>query len=202
MAELTMGIEELGEEEAADLEAIRRRKKEVVAAHRIRKAAAGNRSVVPAKHSKQGERTTARMRESLGALGIDTGAAEARARSESRGRKRTRSLSAAAERRGGGGGDADMADADGGDDAQPRKRIHSSKSRSMSRGRALSVAAPSPSSGLKDAAQRNKATKMGDRAQRLRNKAARIGEADRVITTKMPKHLFSGKTGRGKRDRR
>jgi nucleolar GTP-binding protein len=96
-----------------------------------------------------------------------------------------------------------MADADG-DRGAPalKKRVHSSKSRSMSRGRALSVAAPALNSGLKDASQRNKAQKLADRAQRLRNKQARAGEGDRVIQTKMPKHLFSGKRGKGKTDRR
>ncbi len=43
--------------------------------------------------------------------------------------------------------------------------------RSMSRGRALSVAEPRQGSGLKDSAQKNKAVKMGDRAQRRAGKA-------------------------------
>ncbi|GBF88440.1 hypothetical protein Rsub_01152 [Raphidocelis subcapitata] len=199
MAALAEGVEELGSDEEADLAAIRKKKKELVTAHRIRKAAAGNRPVMPAKHGSRGDKTVGRMRESLGALGIDTSAAEARLRSESRGRKRARSAA-----RGGEGGDSEMADADGGaaGGAPAKKRVHSSKSRSMSRGRALSTAPPTPSSGLKDAAQRNKAVKMADRGQRLRNKAARAGEGDRVIQTKMPKHLFSGKRGMGKTDRR
>ena len=49
---------------------------------------------------------------------------------------------------------------------------------------------------------KNKAVKMADRAQRRMNKQAKIGEADRVILTKMPKHLFSGKRPKGKTDRR
>ncbi|KAI8469936.1 MAG: P-loop containing nucleoside triphosphate hydrolase protein [Monoraphidium minutum] len=194
MAELAMGVEELGEDEAADLDAIRKRKKEIVTAHRIKKAVAGNRAVVPAKAAGKVTRTAGRMRESLGALGIDTSAAEARMRAESRGRKRTRSASAPAR-----GGDAEMAEGDGGE-GSAKKRVHSSKSRSMSRGRALSLAPPSPASGLKDAGQRNKAVKMADRAQRRMNKMAKVGEADRVIQTKMPKHLFSGKRGKGKTD--
>ena len=43
--------------------------------------------------------------------------------------------------------------------------------RSMSRGRALSVAEPRQGSGLRDSAQKNKAVKMGDRAQRRAGKA-------------------------------
>jgi nucleolar GTP-binding protein len=64
-------------------------------------------------------------------------------------------------------------------EGQPKKRIHSSKSRGMSRGRSASLAAPSPSSGLRDAAMGNRAVKMADKAQRKRNKMAKVGEADR-----------------------
>jgi nucleolar GTP-binding protein len=32
------------------------------------------------------------------------------------------------------------------------------------------------------------------------NRLAKAGEADRVILTKMPKHLFSGKRSNGKTD--
>lgn len=98
--------------------------------------------------------------------------------------------------------DVDMADADGATATPEKKRIHSSKSRSMSRGRALSLASPNSGSGLKDVTMRNRGLKMADKAQRLRNKMARIGEADRHIGTKMPKHLFSGKRPKGKTDRR
>ncbi len=110
----------------------------------------------------------------------------------------------------------------------------------MSRGRSQSLAEPKSNSGLKDAVMRNKALKMADKAQRLRNKMAKVrgggrraggggdagarargransscclpratnptvvqaGEADRVIQTKMPKHLFSGKRPKGTADRR
>jgi len=195
MAELQMGIDELGSEEEEDLAAIRKKKKAIVIAHRIRKAAAGNRPVLP---SKNRVKTAEGMRASLGALGIDTSAAEARIRADSRGRKRTRSASAAATRKGG-DDDVDMGEA-GADGGAKKKRLHSSKSRSMSRGRSLSVAPPTPQSGLKDAGQRNKAVKMADRSQWRMNKMAKVGEADRVIQTKMPKHLFSGKRGKGKTD--
>jgi nucleolar GTP-binding protein len=48
----------------------------------------------------------------------------------------------------------------------------------------------------------NKAVKLADKAQRKMNKLAKVGEADRVIQSKMPKHLFSGKRPKGKTDRR
>lgn len=186
-----MDTDELTEEQAADLAAIRARKKQVVAAHRLKKSTAGNRSVLPAKHGTRGQLVITAMRSSLGALGIDTSAAEARARerSQSRGRKRGRSEG------------ADEAMADAAEELPAKKRVHSSKSRSMSRGRALSLASPSSRSGLRDATQGNKAIKLADKAQRRMNKMAKVGEADRTIPTKMPKHLFSGKRPKGKTDR-
>lgn len=40
------------------------------------------------------------------------------------------------------------------------------------------------------------------KSQKLRNRMARAGEGDRTVTTKMPKHLFSGKRGSGTNSRR
>jgi len=72
----------------------------------------------------------------------------------------------------------------------------------MSRGRALSLAEPQKGKGLKDAAQRNRAIKMNDRAQIRMGRQARKGEADRHIPDLKPKHLFSGKRPKGTTDRR
>lgn len=47
-----------------------------------------------------------------------------------------------------------------------------------------------------------KAKKIGRKAQKERNHQAKKGEGDRVILNMMPKHLFSGKRGNGKTDRR
>lgn len=190
-----MEVEELTEEQAADLAAIRTRKASIIREHRQKKGSGNNRPVMPAKAGAKGTLNTGTLRSRLGGMGLDPEAAIARARSQSRGRKRTRSDAAAD------AGDVEMDEA-GGSRAPSKKRVHSSKSRSMSRGRALSLAEPSPNTGLKDAGQKNKGIKMADKAQRIRNKMARIGEADRVIATKMPKHLFSGKRGKGKTDRR
>ncbi len=72
----------------------------------------------------------------------------------------------------------------------------------MSRGRALSTAKPIEGRGLKNEEQHNKAIKIHDRMQYRMGKAARRGEADRHIPDLKPKHLFSGKRGIGKTDRR
>jgi len=186
--------------EKAALTAIRVKKASLLASHRQRKATAGNRPVLPRTVTAGGRSRTALspagVVAGLGATGLDAGRALERAgreqssRSVSRaGRKRVRSQSAARS--------ASAAAAEG-----DKKRIHSSKSRSMSRGRSLSLAAPGAGSGLRDASQRNTALKKADRAQYLPGKAARKGEGDRHIPDLMPKHLFSGKRGKGKTDRR
>jgi nucleolar GTP-binding protein len=69
-------------------------------------------------------------------------------------------------------------------------------------GRSLSMKPPSIRDGVKDVTQKNKAIKIADKKQKVRNRLGKAGEADRVINTKMPKHLFSGKRGLGKTDRR
>mmetsp|Transcript_20120 Transcript_20120/g.43823 ORF Transcript_20120/g.43823 Transcript_20120/m.43823 type:complete len:675 (+) Transcript_20120:351-2375(+) len=184
--------DDLTEEQAADLAAIRQRKTVLVAAHRLKKNSANNQAVLPNRARAERQLTTDKMQKSLGAMGIDTSKAVERLRSQSRGRKRERSRSRAAD-----GEDAEMVD------GEEKKRMHSSKSRSMSRGRSLSMAEPRAGSGIRDVTMRNKAIKMSDKAQYRMNKMAKIGEADRVIQTKMPKHLFSGKMkSNGKRDRR
>ena len=63
-------------------------------------------------------------------------------------------------------------------------------------------APPNKRDGVRDVAMKQKAVKMSDQAQKKRNKLAKAGEGDRVINTKKPKHLFSGKRGIGKTDRR
>jgi hypothetical protein len=87
-----MDTDELTEEQAADLAAIRARKKQIVAAHRIKKASASNRPVMAAKVGAGGKLQASALRQQLGSMGIDTSAAEARLRerSQSRGRKRSR----------------------------------------------------------------------------------------------------------------
>ncbi|KAI3984533.1 hypothetical protein MKX01_040410 [Papaver californicum] len=59
-----------------------------------------------------------------------------------------------------------------------------------------------PGEGFRDALQKGKALKLAYRASKKRNKDAKIGEADRTIPNLKPKHLFSGKRGVGKTNRR
>ncbi|KHN73763.1 putative nucleolar GTP-binding protein 1 [Toxocara canis] len=56
--------------------------------------------------------------------------------------------------------------------------------------------------GIPDFKTREKAQKMAHRGQKPIQREARKGEADRRVFVKRPKHLFSGKRGIGKTDRR
>ena len=184
----------LTEEEKQLLGEIKLRRKKLVAEHRRKKSVAGNTSKIPAsKADPEGIRTTKNMKESLENIGLDADKAVERARSQSRGRKRERSLSRFQE-----GGDNDM-DEDMED--VEKKRTHSSRSRSKSVAKRVAQTPPS-GSGLKNTEANIKAQRLADLAQRKSSKKARSGEGYRVIVTKMPKLLFSGKRGNGKTDRR
>ena len=198
-AEADMEAEpDMDDEEKALLAEVRGRRKELVETHRRKKSAGNNAPTLPrtvsASHADPAKRaTTRRMKESLKAMGVDPSRAVARAREKSvarEGRLLKRSRSAAA--------DDAMDDAE--EAEKPRK--HSSKSRSVSVARRVERADRSKGAGLRDDDERMRAQKMADKAQRRMNKRAKIGEADRTIITKMPKHLFSGKRGIGKTDRR
>ena len=75
-----------------------------------------------------------------------------------------------------------------------RTRVRSA-SRSSSR-------VPRDVSGLSRTSDRTVAKKKAKLVQRKLIRHGKAGEADRHIATKMPKHLFSGKRGMGKTDRR
>ncbi|KAI9024068.1 P-loop containing nucleoside triphosphate hydrolase protein [Hyaloraphidium curvatum] len=75
--------------------------------------------------------------------------------------------------------------------------------RSASRARSRSAAAREPSAaGLRDEGMVRKAEKMKAKSQTKRSLHGRKGESDRHIAVKLPKHLFAGKRGMGKTERR
>jgi nucleolar GTP-binding protein len=76
------------------------------------------------------------------------------------------------------------------------------RTRSRSRSQSRPIEEVVPGEGLRDSAQKKKAIKKSRDSVKNRNKEARRGEADRVIPTLKPKHLFSGKRGVGKTSRR
>ncbi|KAJ6424754.1 hypothetical protein OIU85_001359 [Salix viminalis] len=189
-----MDGEELTAEEKEALAVIRKKKSLLIQEHRIKKSTAESRPTVPRKFDKDRKFTTKRMGRQLSALGVDPSKAINRLRERSlsrRGRKRERST----DRGHDDGGAMDM------DVDQPNKKLRlrsTSRSRSMSRPPNEVV----PGEGYKDSAQKSKALKLFKKSAQKRNKDARRGEADRVIPTLRPKHLFSGKRSIGKTDRR
>jgi len=117
----------------------------------------------------------------LDSLGLATEKAASRARSQSRGRSLRRPLSEAP-----------------GDDAMDVDLTPKERLRSRTR---------EPSTNRRDDGVTNEtARSMADRLQKLgqvkRNRMARAGEADRHVGVTMPKHLFAGKRGMGKNQRR
>ncbi|TYI50857.1 hypothetical protein E1A91_D12G133200v1 [Gossypium mustelinum] len=183
--------EDLSPEEQEALAEIRKKKSLLIQQHRMKKSTAESRPVVPRKFDTDRKFTTERMGRQLSSLGLDPSLAINRARSKSRGRKRERSV----DRRDGDDGDAmDI------DDNQASKKLRlRSTSRSRSRSRPPSEVVPGE--GLKDSAQKVKTIKLAKKSVLKRNKNARRGEADRVIPTLKPKHLFSGKRSIGKTQR-
>ncbi|KAM1655202.1 hypothetical protein ACFX2K_007494 [Malus domestica] len=181
-------------EEQKMLAGIRKKRSKFIQQHRIKKSTAESRPIVPRKFNKDREFTTKRMGRQLTKLGIDPTMAinRARSRSVSKGRKRERSVD---------GGDTDGGDAMDMDvDAPNKKQLMLSRSRSRSRSRPPTEVVPGE--GFKDSSQKAKAIKKARKSNTIRNKNARRGEADRVIPTLKPKHLFSGKRSIGKTQRR
>jgi len=70
-----------------------------------------------------------------------------------------------------------------------------------SRSRVLSLT-PKPGSGMKDLQEALVAKRKLEAARKPRNLLGKKGEGDRVIPTQRPRHLFSGKRGIGKTQRR
>ncbi|XP_044004786.1 nucleolar GTP-binding protein 1-like [Aphidius gifuensis] len=84
--------------------------------------------------------------------------------------------------------------------SKKRMRVES-VGRSLSRGR--SASRPRDEMGIKDIAMKDKLKNIAHKAiSKKVGKKGLKGEADRFIGTKMPRHLFAGKRGVGKTDRR
>jgi len=179
--------EDLDDDEKELLGQVRARRNKLVAEHRRKKAAGNNNPVVPRKVDADRKLNTKNMKAGLESMGLDASLAVERARSRSASRPAKRGRSS---------GDAAM-----NDDGKEEKKIRTSKSRSKSVARRVKDA-PAPGEGFANKDAKMRAIKMADKAQRKMNKMAKAGEGDRTIQTAMPKHLFSGKRGIGKTDRR
>ncbi|KAF5447800.1 hypothetical protein F2P56_033322 [Juglans regia] len=187
-----MDGKELTPEEQQALAEIRKKKSLLIQQHRVKKSTAESRPIVPRKFDKDRQFTTRRMGRQLSTLGLDPTLAINRARSRSRGRKRERSP----ERGANDGGDIMDMDVDTPNKKQRLRSLSRSRSKSRPPGEIV------PGEGFKDSSQKVKAVKLAKKSAKKRNKDARRGEADRVIPTLKPKHLFSGKRSIGKTQRR
>ncbi|XP_063371046.1 nucleolar GTP-binding protein 1 isoform X1 [Cydia amplana] len=123
--------------------------------------------------ARQRDRSTTKLRDEMEKLGVDM--SETKQAHFTRTRSRSRSLSAPAVK---------------------RARVDVSRARSVSR-------PARDEQGVKDTQMAKRAKNMAHVAIAKKTKKMGLkGEADRFIGTKMPKHLFSGKRGVGKTDRR
>jgi nucleolar GTP-binding protein len=173
--------DELEEGQRALVDKIRSKRKVIIARRITEKN--NNKPVLPRAAKARGLQP-ADAEKDLQELGLDTAKFAERARSRSRGKKRKV--------------DESM---DTGDDDGKEKRVGStSRARSLSRKRDDSK--PRDSSSYKDKRQKTEAAKLSKTVQRPANQVARAGEGDHRIWDMKPKHLFSGKRGIGKTDRR
>nr|CAG4641533.1 EOG090X02QX [Eurycercus lamellatus] len=83
-----------------------------------------------------------------------------------------------------------------------RPPIKKARADSAGRVRSSSRVTPRDQSGIRSEEMKTKAKKMSHKAQGKMNQFGKAGEADRHIAVKMPKHLYTGKRGIGKTDRR
>ncbi len=87
-------------------------------------------------------------------------------------------------------------------ESRAKSKVKESKESIVQPSRSKSVIRDRSTIGLKDVTQRKVADKLKAKGERKRNQFGKAGEADRHIGTKMPKHLFAGKRGMGKTQRR
>eukprot|EP00299_Pterocystis_sp_00344_P008061 c2900_g1_i1.p1 GENE.c2900_g1_i1~~c2900_g1_i1.p1 ORF type:complete len:653 (-),score=128.79 c2900_g1_i1:30-1988(-) len=170
-------VGDLTEEQKEALKAIRAKKAEAIAEGRLKPS-----NPIPRSKLK---RNVDGLESHLTDMGIRL-SEDARSRIRSSSVSRKRSLSRGAK--------SDMQD----DGDEPDAK----RTRSQSRARSLSVVSVKKGEGFKDIQQKATAVRKQRKMQKVRNQVGKAGEADRAVPTKMPKHLFAGKRGAGKTDRR
>lgn len=183
--------DEMDEEKKALVEKIRHKRKLLIAKRLLGKSM--NHPTLP-RTAKLKQKTIESAESELQELGLDTTEFKAKAEVRAaRGRKRTRSTN----------GDRDDEDDDEemGEDGTLTKKA---RGRSTSRGDGLArdKSRPRDSSSYRDPNQKAAARKLSKTVQRQLQRNCKGGEADRRVLDEKPKHLFSGKRGIGKTDRR
>lgn len=177
-------IEDDEEEDTLRKAEIIREKQQLIRNEAKMRKSLKNRAIIPRTKSKK---SFAQLEDHLDQLGVDTEEIGLRGRNlsgPSRGRSLTRNR-------------ADTQDPDSMDiDMSARERL-----RSRSRARSQ-PATNRREDGVVDVTTRTKVERQAKLSQRKMNRMARQGEADRHIGASLPKHLFAGKRGMGKTNRR
>lgn len=156
-----------------------REKRELIRNEARMRKSLKNRAVIP--RPAQPKKLSA-MEDSLDKLGFDTTNIAARARAQSRGRSALRSRTAT----------EDVMDVD-----TPMSAVDALRAKSRARSQSNRR-----EDGVTNEVARSKAERLQKLGQKKMNRMARQGEADRHTTAALPKHLFSGKRGMGKTQRR
>ena len=199
-AEMDDDQSELDEEDKERVASIREKKALVVSERILRHS--NNKPILP--RSVHARHTTLQaVGETIDSMGLNSAKMRERSRSRSR---------VAEQKEGGGGGEKrgrKRAREDDGEatsmDVEPsakQRALSTIRARSQSRDRSTShrVSVASPFRDVKQKAQAAKLKVV--QGQRKMNLQAKAGESDRRIYDLKPKHLFSGKRGAGKTDRR
>ena len=190
---------DVDEDERAMVSKIKERRKVMV--HKSRNGKHNNRPTIPRKY--RVPQTSSSFRKGMGARGVDASKVKP---DEHRGRKRTRSSRGADDDGDSKMGGSQLALGEGTIGGRRRGGGEGPTSTGISRSQSRSR---HPSKRPKPKDQQGitvplaaKARAMMKTRQRKMNILARAGESDRHIQEKKPKHLYSGKTGSGTRDRR
>jgi len=182
---------ELDEEEVRILNAIRKKKLIMQ-----KESAMAKTPRVSTRETKMREATFDDLKSHLEKRGFDKEqAAETVGGIRDLARSRSRSASRMGRKRG--RDELKAIDMDGMTELERKKVRRDEKSKS----RLLSLT-PKPGSGMKDIKDVQKANRIAKDSVRDRSRHGKKGESDRDIPAKKPKHLFSGKRGIGKTDRR
>jgi len=180
-------VDELDEEQQNLVDKIRKKRKLIIAKRTLDKS--NNKPILPRTAV---PKSMEEADEKLSELGLDTSKLKDRAtKTLTRGRKRTRSTK----------GDEDDEDMEGKGDKSTNVKLHRSQSRGESVNR-RDASKPRDSSSYRNPSQQREAAKMAKKVQKKLQRNCKVGEADRHVFDEKPKHLFSGKRGIGKTDRR
>jgi nucleolar GTP-binding protein len=190
--------DELDEEKKELVAKIRKKRKMIIARRLADKT--NNKPVLPRRPNTHHVPTSEEAQQQLAERGLDPSKFADRARSRSRTKKRTRM-----EEDGDDDADASMEAAE-----NPNKKMRSrSRNKSMSkrdpeRARSLSTHPISIKDGsaYKNPQQKADAEVLAKKVQKRANRNTKAGESDRRVLSEKPRHLFSGKRGIGKTDRR